>query len=140
MMKMKARQVEKLDEEAALDAEDCSSLQEDIELPLTLHSGWDKHDPNAPKALDEGEVETGFIVELRNVSFGYSTDKILFENVEFNIDASSRIVLLGENGNGKTTLVKLILGELNPTVGEVIEHDLSPCFVLFFLHKCIKIT
>lgn len=32
----------------------------------------------------------------------------------------SRIVLLGENGNGKTTLVKLMLGELLPTEGEVL--------------------
>lgn len=30
-----------------------------------------------------------------------------------------RIVLLGENGNGKTTLVKLLLGELEPTSGEI---------------------
>ena len=35
------------------------------------------------------------------------------------IDSKSRIVLLGENGNGKTTLVKLMLGELEPTEGEI---------------------
>jgi ATP-binding cassette, subfamily F, member 3 len=104
MMKLKAKQVEKLDEEAALDAQDCASLQEDIELPLHLLSGWSKDDPNAPKALEEGEVHSGFIVELRDVSFGYSADKLLFSHVEFNVDSSSRIVMLGENGNGKSTL------------------------------------
>ena len=36
------------------------------------------------------------------------------------IDSQSRIVLLGENGNGKTTLVKLIIGDLRPTEGEII--------------------
>ena len=44
---------------------------------------------------------------------------MLFEHVEFSVDSSSRIVLLGENGNGKTTLAKLMLGQLTPTVGEV---------------------
>ena len=36
------------------------------------------------------------------------------------IHSQSRIVLLGENGNGKTTLVKLIIGDLRPTEGEII--------------------
>ena len=36
------------------------------------------------------------------------------------VDSKSRIVLLGENGNGKTTLVKLLLGELEATMGEVV--------------------
>jgi ATP-binding cassette subfamily F protein 3 len=44
---------------------------------------------------------------------------MLFRNVEFSIDSKSRVVLLGENGNGKTTLVKLMLGQLEPTSGEV---------------------
>ena len=43
-----------------------------------------------------------------------------FSGAEFSIDSKSRIVLLGENGNGKTTLVKLLLGDLAPTSGEVV--------------------
>lgn len=35
------------------------------------------------------------------------------------VDSASRIVLLGENGNGKTTLVKLLIGELEATEGEI---------------------
>ena len=43
----------------------------------------------------------------------------LFEGAEMSIESSSRIVLLGENGNGKSTLVKLMTGALDPTSGEV---------------------
>ena len=48
--KMKNRQIEKLDEEAAEDLEEGLALQEDLELPLKLLSGWDPKDPNAPNA------------------------------------------------------------------------------------------
>jgi ATP-binding cassette subfamily F protein 3 len=133
MMKMKKKQVEKLDEEAAEDEEEGAALQEDLELPLKLLSGWGDGkkksggDPNAPKGLgadaavdsaaDEGEaaleaVDASFIVSLHDVAFGYPNGPTLFGGAEFSIDGRSRIVLLGENGNGKTTLVKVILGEL----------------------------
>merc|ERR1712087_648714 len=41
------------------------------------------------------------------------------KGAEFTVDGKSRIVLVGENGNGKTTLVKLLLGQLQPTKGSV---------------------
>jgi ATPase subunit of ABC transporter with duplicated ATPase domains len=47
---------------------------------------------------------------------------LLFRNVEMSIGSKSRVVLLGENGNGKTTLVKLMLGQLEPTSGEVFNN------------------
>ena len=59
------------------------------------------------------------MVQLKNVGFGYPGAAPLFGGVEFGIDSTSRVVLLGENGNGKTTLVKLILGDLAPSTGEV---------------------
>merc|ERR1712139_288739 len=43
----------------------------------------------------------------------------LFTDAEFTVDGKSRIILVGENGNGKTTLVKLLLGQLQPTKGNV---------------------
>jgi ATP-binding cassette subfamily F protein 3 len=69
--------------------------------------------------LSGDEVLSSNIVELRNVGFGYPGGPLLFSGAEFNIDARSRLVLLGENGNGKTTLVKLLVGELQPSHGEV---------------------
>ena len=65
-----------------------------------------------------GEIEVQFLIQINNVSFGYPGSKLLFSNVEFGVTSKSRIVLLGENGNGKTTLVKLMLGDLEPTEGK----------------------
>ena len=65
---------------------------------------------------------------MRDVSFGYEgTGRTLFTGAELGVEGGSselgviggsRLVLLGENGNGKTTLVKLMMGELQPTAGE----------------------
>ena len=44
---------------------------------------------------------------------------VLFHGCSFSVHSKSRIVLLGENGNGKTTLVKLLNGELTPTEGSI---------------------
>ncbi len=76
-----------------------------MELPLTLKSG--------------GAVD-GMIIQLKEVGFGYpGSEKPLFQGAELSVDTSSRIVLLGENGNGKSTLVKLMTGNLEPTEGEI---------------------
>ena len=50
-----------------------------------------------------GELD-GYVVQLQDVGFGYpgATPARLFQHCEFGITSKSRIVLLGENGNGKT--------------------------------------
>lgn len=50
------------------------------------------------------------ILSLKNVSFAYPGQKNIINNVSFSIDKGSYISILGENGCGKSTLVKLILG------------------------------
>ncbi|KAL8578789.1 ATP-binding cassette sub- F member 3 [Nucella lapillus] len=57
------------------------------------------------------------ILQLDEVTFYYSTDKILFTNVCLNANMESRICIVGENGAGKTTLLKLLLGVLDPVKG-----------------------
>lgn len=52
-------------------------------------------------------------------SFSYSPDKILFRNLNIGIDMESRVALVGANGVGKTTLLRLLCGELEPTMGVV---------------------
>ena len=96
MGQMKAKQAEKLEEEDEAQAEEYAALQEDHELPLNLKSGG---------AID------GHVLQLQGVGFGYpGAPSFLFKDAELCVETSSRIVLLGENGNGKTTLVKLMTG------------------------------
>mmetsp|Transcript_41755 Transcript_41755/g.91060 ORF Transcript_41755/g.91060 Transcript_41755/m.91060 type:complete len:750 (-) Transcript_41755:192-2441(-) len=57
------------------------------------------------------------IVRLDDVGFGYSEDSILFKNATFSLDVKSRVAVLGRNGCGKSTLIKVIMGKLPPTGG-----------------------
>lgn len=59
------------------------------------------------------------IIELKNVSKFYFTQK-LYNNVNLTINTKEKIALLGNNGVGKSTLVKLIMDEEVPDDGEVI--------------------
>lgn len=58
------------------------------------------------------------VVKLEQVSIGYNERPIL-KNLSLRIDADSRIALLGANGNGKSTLAKLIASELKKMSGEM---------------------
>uniref|UniRef100_A0A1A8FTT6 ATP-binding cassette sub-family F member 1 n=2 Tax=Nothobranchius korthausae TaxID=1143690 RepID=A0A1A8FTT6_9TELE len=59
------------------------------------------------------------ILGLHSVDFGYEGQKLLFRNVDFGIDMDSRICIVGPNGVGKSTLLLLLTGKLNPTKGEM---------------------
>ena len=47
-------------------------------------------------------------------------DDILFEDVSFSLNDNDRLALIGPNGNGKSTLIKIILNEVDKTSGEVV--------------------
>lgn len=59
------------------------------------------------------------VLNLDNVTFGYSKEECLFRNVNLTIDLTSRVAIVGSNGLGKSTLLKLLSGDLTPTEGEV---------------------
>ena len=59
------------------------------------------------------------MITLSNISIRFSGN-VLFENVSFLINPNDRIGLVGVNGAGKTTILKIIAGLLEPTSGEVI--------------------
>ncbi|WP_018151647.1 ATP-binding cassette domain-containing protein [Leeia oryzae] len=68
--------------------------------------------------LDAGEKSGKLVAELENVTFAYD-DRTLVRNFSTRIQRGDRIGLIGPNGIGKTTLLKLILGELQPQSGHV---------------------
>lgn len=57
-------------------------------------------------------------VEVENVSFGY-TDKLFLNDISFRIERGDFAAIIGDNGSGKSTVVKLILGLLEPIQGTV---------------------
>jgi ATP-binding cassette subfamily F protein 1 len=60
------------------------------------------------------------VLDIREVSFKYGEKyPWLFEDVTFGIDQSSRIAIVGPNGVGKSTLLNLIMGDLEATQGEI---------------------
>ena len=66
---------------------------------------------------------------VKNIHAGYGAVRVL-ENVSLDIDAGKTVVLLGTNGNGKSTLIKCLMGLCRPSEGSIIaeidgvKHDL----------------
>ncbi|CEH13169.1 probable positive effector protein gcn20 [Ceraceosorus bombacis] len=58
------------------------------------------------------------LLQLDNVTFGYTPDKILLKDVNFDVGMESRIAIVGSNGAGKSTLMKLLMGNINPISGD----------------------
>ncbi len=64
-------------------------------------------------------IRDGF--EFRDVSFRYpGSERLVLDGVNFRLSAGERIALVGENGQGKTTLVKLIARLYDPTGGAIL--------------------
>lgn len=64
-------------------------------------------------------IRQGF--EFRNVSFTYpGTSRTVLRNFSFTLRPGERVALIGENGQGKTTIVKLITRLYDPTEGEIL--------------------
>ncbi|MBI4117775.1 MAG: ABC-F family ATP-binding cassette domain-containing protein [Parcubacteria group bacterium] len=57
-------------------------------------------------------------IRFQDVNFAYSR-KVLLDDASFSVRADSRVALMGQNGAGKSTMFKLITGELKPDHGQV---------------------
>ena len=69
---------------------------------------------------DEKERLHRFAVEVENLTFAYEgMDKPLINNFSFTIEAGEKVGIIGENGVGKTTLMKLLEGQLQPQKGTI---------------------
>jgi ATP-binding cassette, subfamily F, member 3 len=66
--------------------------------------------PPAPRSGD-------IVFKGRNLTVGY-TGKVVFSNAEIEIRRGEKVALIGRNGEGKTTLMRVIMGELEPMSGE----------------------
>jgi len=68
------------------------------------------------------DTPTKVLLEVKELSFGYTSQNILFENISFNIKKGECIGIIGKNGKGKSTLLNTIAGELKQLKGEISSH------------------
>jgi ATP-binding cassette subfamily F protein 3 len=60
-----------------------------------------------------------YALDVRDLSFAYTPDRPLIRRFSISIGAKDRVFVIGRNGRGKTTLLRLIAGDLAPQSGEV---------------------
>jgi len=83
-------------------------------LPEILHDASVTFDFPSPKELRPP------LIVLEGVSVGYAPGAPVLSRLNLRIDPDDRIALVGRNGNGKTTLARLLAGQLSPMGGAVV--------------------
>lgn len=67
-----------------------------------------------------GESNRFYSVEFKNVCFSYDKETQVLKNISFKAEKGEKIALVGENGAGKTTCMKLLSGLYSPDSGEIL--------------------
>lgn len=69
--------------------------------------------------------EPSYLIPLsvNNLTFGYNKDNLLYQNLTFDLTRGEKLLVVGENGIGKTTLLKLIMKILLPIEGTIFIND-----------------
>jgi ATP-binding cassette, subfamily F, member 3 len=88
--------------------------------PVTALVTQDVHEISFPQP---DKILSPPIIAVDNVSVGYDPKQPVLNRVTLRIDTDDRIALLGANGNGKSTLVKLLAGRLSPFSGNITRAD-----------------
>lgn len=68
------------------------------------------------------ETPSKIMLEVENLSFGYTADNILFKDISFHIKRGECLGIIGKNGKGKSTLLNTLAGELKALSGEIHSH------------------
>jgi ATP-binding cassette subfamily F protein 3 len=76
------------------------------------------------------------LVTLDHIAVGYREDEPVLENVSLRLDPDDRIAMLGRNGNGKTTLARLLAHRLEPMAGD--RHEATKLKVGYFAQHQVE--
>lgn len=68
----------------------------------------------------KAEISDDSMIEFCNVSFGYNSNKQILHDINLKIHAGQKIAIVGYNGAGKSTFVKLLLRLYDPNSGEIL--------------------
>ena len=82
-----------------------------VEVPVDEHV--------APIRIPQATEATPPLVSMHQVAVGYEPGRPVLSRMSLRFDPDDRIALLGKNGNGKSTLAKLLAGKLDPMAGEL---------------------
>ena len=100
-----AKQKARLKNYDKLASQDQKQLEEKLEIYI----------PNGPRLGTN-------VIEAKGVSKAYG-DKLLYENLNFNLPQAGIVGIIGPNGAGKTTIFRMIMGEESPDKGEFVVGD-----------------
>jgi len=97
-----------------IDKMEAAGLVEKVEIPRPLHFNFEDIRKLPPP-----------IIAFTGVAFSYSGEAkdFLYRDLDVGVDMDSRIAILGANGTGKSTLLNLITGALQPVKGTVSKHS-----------------
>ncbi len=87
------------------------TIMEDLEWDKDLKFDFNYKDTSAK-----------FLLEAKDVSFGYEANNTLFENITFALTRGETLGIIGKNGKGKSTLLNVLAGELTQNTGSVEYH------------------
>lgn len=76
--------------------------------------------PPEPGVDEAEEIPEGCTVKLENVSFGYASGEKVLENVDFEAHPGEFVAITGASGEGKTTMIRLMLGLIRPDEGRAL--------------------
>ena len=78
----------------------------------------EKYDGTLPV---EKRLDYAYELEFRNVSFHYpNSDRMILKNISFKLNTGKKLAIVGANGAGKTTFIKLLCRLYDPTEGEIL--------------------
>jgi ABC transporter, ATP-binding protein len=91
-----------------------------IHSSVQLLDKIDKLEASNDKTVEKPVLLSWNSVSISELEFGYTTDRVLFSNVNLQLDKGKWYVLSGASGTGKSTLFKLLLQQLEPQKGVIL--------------------
>ncbi|MFW5607150.1 MAG: ABC transporter ATP-binding protein [Campylobacter hyointestinalis] len=75
------------------------------------------------ETLGDKKISFNKTIELKNIDFGYSENKIVLKDINLDIKKGEKIAFIGPSGSGKSTLVDIIIGLHKPNNGQIFIDD-----------------
>lgn len=104
-----------------IDLRQCTDYFEEYQKYISMNNCKIRNGKLMPK-IDKDE----FVIEFRNVSYRYNGQKsYALKNVCVKLNSNSKVAIVGENGSGKSTFIKLLLRIYEPTSGEIFLNGIN---------------